>query len=216
MRPEHHKDWYTPQAQPRAVLNTIALAPRKRSSSGFTLIEMLIVLVIFGILLLIAAPAYQQMIRNNRMVSEVYALRAVINNARSEAIARRFPVAVCPTTNGTACAASNDWTTGYMSFIDADADDTVDAGEEIIQVNQFDSAEEVTAITFDNGNQRIRFSPQGTAINSAGTFTFCDDRGAEDASAMILNAVGSLRAAIDTDGTPDDIVNDAGGTNVSC
>lgn len=215
MQPAHPTNRLTPQEQANIARPADAPASCKIKLGGFTLIEMLIVLVIFGILLMIAAPAYQQMIRNNRMVSEVYGLRAIINNARSEAIARRMPVALCPTTNGTACTTpgSNNWTTGYITYVDVDNSGGLNGGDEIVQVK---ASEAPTTITFDNANQRVRFTAQGTAIGSTGTFTFCDDRGAKQASAIILNAVGSIRAATDTNSPTDDIVNDAGDDNVTC
>jgi len=42
----------------------------------------------------------------------------------------------------------------------------------------------------------------------------CDRRDANKARALILNPVGSVRGALDTDG--DDIVNDDGGVNIGC
>ena len=81
---------------------------------------MLVAVLIVGVLLMVAAPGFSNLISNNRMVSEVYVLRATLSHARSEALARRAPVVVCPTTDGLACADSNDWSTGYMTFVDTD------------------------------------------------------------------------------------------------
>lgn len=184
---------------------------------GFTLIELMIVLAILAALLLVAAPGFQELIRNNRMVSEVYALRATLNNARSEALARRAPVVVCPSVNGTSCAATSEWNQGYMTFIDTNDDNAPvlnNPDEERIQweVRDIDSV----GIGFDNGNQRVRFDARGSALNFQGVFTFCDERGASDARALILNPVGSVSAAVDTDTPGDGIVDDLGGTNVGC
>jgi type IV fimbrial biogenesis protein FimT len=71
-------------------------------------------------------------------------------------------------------------------------------------------------IAFDNGNRLVRFAPDGIALGFEGNFVFCDERGATRARALILNAVGSLRAATDTDLPNDDIVDEADGTNVTC
>ena len=64
---------------------------------------------------------------------------------------------------------------------------------------------------------RLRFDPQGTALNNNGTFTVCDVRGAGEARALFLSNAGSARSLEDTNG--DGIVNlpaAAGGGNVSC
>jgi type IV fimbrial biogenesis protein FimT len=183
---------------------------------GFSIIEAMIVLVIVAILIAVAAPGFQELIGNNRMISEVYALRATLSHARTEALARRAPVVVCPTADGSTCADSNDWSTGYLAFVDSDGDgaaDPTDPDEEIIQR---ETEERSVDIAFDNGNKLVRFGPDGIALGFEGNFVFCDERGANRARALILNAVGSLRAATDTDDPEDSIVNDAGDTNVTC
>ena len=190
--------------------------------TGFTLTEMLAVLAVLSVLLIVAIPGFQTLIRNNRMISEVYSLRATLNQARSEALSRRAPVVVCPTLDGDVCSADTvNWRQGYMTFIDTNNDnvpDPNDPDEEQIQVNSRTIAVD---ILFDNPNRRIRFDSQGQALGFEGTFAFCDPRGARDARGLILNPVGSVRAAIDTDDPLDDIVNaanynDAGGSNVGC
>ena len=183
---------------------------------GFSIIEAMIVLVIVAILIAVAAPGFQELIGNNRMISEVYALRATLSHARTEALARRAPVVVCPTADGATCADSDDWSTGYLAFVDSDGDgaaDPTDPDEEIIQR---ETEERSVNIDFDNGNRLVRFAPDGIALGFEGNFVFCDERGANRARALILNAVGSLRAANDTDSPEDSIVNDAGGSNVAC
>ncbi len=184
------------------------------TSPGFTLIEMLVVLAVTIALLVVAVPGFQEIMRNNRMLSEVYSLRATLNNARSAALSRRAAVVVCPTVDGAACSTdTNNWRLGYMAFVDDDNNSVRNSGEEQIQVNVRDG---MVDILFDNANRRIRFDAQGGAMGSQGTFEFCDPRGATGASAMILNPAGSVRAARDTDTPVDDIVNDLDDANVAC
>ena len=186
------------------------------ATNGFTLIEMLVAVLIVGVLLMVAAPGFSNLISNNRMVSEVYALRATLSHARSEALARRAPVVVCPTADGLSCADSNDWSTGYMTFADTDDNNVANPADPDEEVIQWEARQSPVAIRFDNSSRRIRFGGQGVALGFEGTFTFCDSRGAGDARALILNPVGSLRAALDTDATPDGIVNALDDANVVC
>ena len=190
------------------------------TANGFTLIEMLVAVLIVGVLLLVAAPGFSDLISNNRMVSEVYVMRATLSHARSEALARRAPVVVCPTTDGLACADSNDWSSGYMTFVDTDDNNVANPTDPDEDIIQWEARQSPVDILFDNASKRVRFGGQGVALGFEGTFTFCDSRGAEDARALILNPVGSLRAALDidatSDATPDGIVNALDDTNVVC
>ncbi|CAA0126284.1 Uncharacterised protein [Halioglobus japonicus] len=183
--------------------------------SGFSIIELMIVLVIASILVAAAGPGFQDLMGNNRTISEVYTMRATLNNARSEALARRAPVVVCPTSDGLACVDSSDWSTGYMVFVDTDNNNTADSNNPDEEVIQFETGPRSVDLAFSNSANRVRFGAQGSALGFEGTFTFCDDRGAEDARGLIINPVGNLSAATDSD-DEDLIVNDAGGDNVVC
>lgn len=165
-----------------------------RGRSGFTLVEMLIVLVVLAILLLVAAPGFQALIRNNRMVSEVYALRAALNNARSEALSRRRDVTVCPIDASGTCDPGNDWTLGFKSYV-------TDPNEPYSISSRQDVG---VLVRFDGANQVV-FDPRGTALSSTGSFSFCDERGAEHGSGLVLNPIGSVTAAVDSDN--DGVVN---------
>jgi type IV fimbrial biogenesis protein FimT len=194
---------------------SIAAPHRDAKVNGFTLVEVLVAALILGVLMLVAVPGFSDLISNNRMVSEVYALRATLSHARSEALALRAPVVVCPTNDGLACADSVDWSIGYMAFPETDVDNVADPDE----VMQWEDGQNSVAMLFDNANKKVRFGGQGNTLDFEGTFTFCDERGQEHARALILNPVGSLRGAFDKEaieGTPDDIVNDLVGTNVVC
>ena len=189
---------------------------RQGAESGFTLIEVMIVIVIVAILAAVAVPGFRDLIANNRMVTELYVLRATLNNARSEALARRAPVVVCPTTDDVSCADSDDWSSGYIAFVDTDDDSAADPNNPDEELIQLETELRALDMAFDNGNRRVRFNPQGTVLGFEGTFTFCDARGPAHARALIVNPVGAVRAATDTDSPEDSIVNDAGSSNVTC
>ncbi len=183
---------------------------------GFSIIEVMIVIVIVSILVAAAGPAFRDLMGNNHSISEVYTLRATLNHARSEALARRAPVVVCPTVDGVGCADTDDWSTGYMAFVDTDNNNIADQNDPDEEIIQLETGPRTVDLAFNNGNQRVRFSAQGVALGFDGTFTFCDGRGAKNARALIINPVGTLAAAADTNDPEDFIVNDAGGSNVAC
>ena len=78
--------------------------------AGFTLLELMVVVVVVGILSIVAAPSMSAMVNANRLNGVSGELTASMQVARSEAIRRNARVTVCASTNGTTCANSGTWT----------------------------------------------------------------------------------------------------------
>lgn len=95
----------------------------KHTISGFTLIELMVTLSIAVILLTVAIPSFNSMLRGNRAVTQANELVSGLYLARSEAAKRGIRVSVCPRTNpvsGTeSCSGNNDWSGGWLVFTDA-------------------------------------------------------------------------------------------------
>ncbi|MCU6435655.1 GspH/FimT family pseudopilin [Undibacterium sp. Jales W-56] len=114
--------------------------------SGFTLIELAIVITIIAILLMIAIPAMRNILIENRLSGNVNEFIAAHNLARSEAIKRGRLVTVCRSINAesgsNACHKTasgdrdgDDWGVGWLVFVEnstATGIGTVNAGEEIL------------------------------------------------------------------------------------
>jgi type IV fimbrial biogenesis protein FimT len=75
---------------------------RRRDVAGFTAIEMLTVVTIFGVLAMIAAPSFSALIAGQRAGSAATELYVAMSKARSEAIKRNASVWLCPKTAGAA------------------------------------------------------------------------------------------------------------------
>lgn len=58
----------------------------RRRVGGFTLIELMIVVVVLGIIAAMAAPAFNDIMENRRMVGAAEQIRAELHNIRSESI----------------------------------------------------------------------------------------------------------------------------------
>jgi type IV fimbrial biogenesis protein FimT len=83
-----------------------AMAPRRWSpQEGFTIIEILLVIVIIGVLLAIAAPSFVTFTSSQKVKTASFDLYAAMMFARSEAIKRRVNVTIAPV--------SGDWKNGW-------------------------------------------------------------------------------------------------------
>jgi len=85
----------------------------KKSHAGFTLIELLMTLVVAGIVVAFAVPAFTDTIRNNRLTTQTNELITALNVARSEAIKRRSNVTVCVSSDQATCTAGG-WQAGWI------------------------------------------------------------------------------------------------------
>ncbi|MFK7975904.1 MAG: GspH/FimT family pseudopilin [Halioglobus sp.] len=202
-----------------ARMHVIGIMEKNRHT-GFTLVELMIALVVAAVLMQVVAPGFQKMIKDNHVKSEVFALRAALNTARSEALTRRQRVIVCAGNPADGCSAAGaNWVDGFIAFTDPDNDSDYTApatvnDDDLIVVHQSDSPDYVN-VWFEStdASDRITFRQQGYTTTTA-SFEVCDDRKLEDARGIIITAIGHVRAATDTD--DDDIRNDHGDDNFDC
>ena len=68
---------------------------------GFTLIELMITLAVAAILLTVAVPSFQTLIKRNALTARTNNFIADLHFARGEAAKRGSDVSVCPSSNGT-------------------------------------------------------------------------------------------------------------------
>lgn len=144
-----------------------------RSSGGFTLLELMMGITVLGILLGIGVPAFNEIVRNNRVAAQANELMAALSMTRSEATKRGMPVSICAASSAaqTSCAAadSNDWKYGWMIFSDRAGAGKIDEsdGDEIVQVSH-PISDGLSLKTDDKGF--VRFGADGSLLSNAVTF----------------------------------------------
>jgi type IV fimbrial biogenesis protein FimT len=103
-----------------------------RPQRGFTLIELMVTISVLAILVSLAAPSFREMLLRNRTASISNEFTASIARARSEAINRNTCVTFCrstlvpsTTTSAAQCDAGTNWTPGWIAFVNATCDATI-------------------------------------------------------------------------------------------
>jgi type IV fimbrial biogenesis protein FimT len=81
---------------------------------GFTLVELMVTIVVLVILVSVAVPSFDNIRLSSRLTSYSTDLVAGSQVARSEAIKRNAQVRLCVSTNGTSCATTGQWETGWI------------------------------------------------------------------------------------------------------
>jgi type IV fimbrial biogenesis protein FimT len=145
-----------------------------RFQQGFNLLEMMAAVAVLGILLALGVPSFTQMIRNNRVVANTNELVVALSAARSEAVKRGLPTAVCARTGATTdvcrTGTANNWGTGWLVFTDAAGTaGVIDAGDEILQ--RFDAVPAGVTLTTNN-RPAVRFAASGLPPTGAVDTTF--------------------------------------------
>lgn len=139
-------------------------------ASGFTLIELMVVVTIIGVLLGVGVPAFRDATLSSKLSGYANSLVASIRTARSEAIKRNSRVVVCLSSNGNSCASSGTWEQGWIVFPDANNNLAVDTGESIL-LNQQSLPTGIKLIE-SSSTSVISFQPMGVT-NTTYTFTVC-------------------------------------------
>jgi len=170
------------------------------ASSGFTLVELMIVLVVLAITVSLATPLMQNLLHSNRLRAESNRLMGAINLARSEAVMRNQIVSICPSqmaaTGKPECAGT--YAGGWIVFANADKDRVVDSGEDQV-LEVFEALPPGYRLTNRSATREafeaINYLPDGSS-HSNRTLMLCPPRGiAVQALAIVINIVGRARLA---------------------
>ncbi|MDH5488224.1 MAG: GspH/FimT family pseudopilin [Gammaproteobacteria bacterium] len=169
--------------------------------TGFSLHDLIITSAVAGVLT-VSAIGMAGLVQDGRMTTKVNQLMADLSLARSEAIKRNSNIVLCKSADGKSCSKAEAWNNGWIVFTDNNNNHVVDADETIIRVQQ--ALDEKLNLRYgETGTYYyVRYNPSGEAWPGA-TFSFCDNRGAEKAKAIIVYWSGRPRVSIKTsEGSP--------------
>ena len=211
----------------------------RKGHSGFTLLELMLVLTIAGLLFAFAIPAMGDFLRNARVTAAANDVMAGLHFTRSEAIKRRVPVTLCTSANPLVdddpavpvptCTASTQLF-GWIAFVDDNGDNVNDAtdgngvrdaGEVVLQQA---AALPATVTARSSANPfRVTYLLTGFAANgNAAQIVLCDERGNTPSGGELSSARGILISATGRAGVTRDLseiqtlINAIGGTIGGC
>lgn len=158
-----------------------------RRDRGFTLLELMMVLVIAGLLIGLGVPAMGNFLRNSRMTAAANDALAAMHLARTEAIKRRVRVSICTSNNPTdaapACADSPNLT-GWFVWVDdngdaiadaTDGDGVPDPGEPVLL--RHDPVPATISAVSDRDPLRLTYLDTGFTQGGTTQIVMCDSRG---------------------------------------
>ncbi|GLQ46874.1 hypothetical protein GCM10007862_19250 [Dyella lipolytica] len=163
----------------------------RKPAGGFTIVELMVVIVIVAIISVFAIPSYKGLMTQNRMAGEMNDLSTDIELARSAAVKQGLTVTICasaaPTSATPTCNNSAEWNTGWIAFIDVAGNQTFSTatGDTLLRAHgPFTSSDTLVFSTTGGTLNSITFNRMGgttsfgaTANNSdtnTGTLTLHD------------------------------------------
>jgi len=186
----------------------------RAKQGGFTLIEVLTVIIIAGILAALAAPSLRNLTLNNSLVAQTNDLLADMLYMRSEALKRSKNLHMCksldPTAAQPACnaTAADPWTSGWIIWADGNGDDALSYAapppgtdpDVLLRINEGFSGTGKKIVITDQGTgagtlaNEIIVTRLGLLGNDKyGYFSICDARGATFGRRIDVSTTGRAR-----------------------
>lgn len=104
-----------------------------RAHSGFTLVELLVVVSMIAVLLTIAVPSMGAMLHAQKATSLTHTFLASLHLARSEAIKRSGRAVLCKSADKLQCSSTGGWEQGWIVFHDANNNAQRESDELLVQ-----------------------------------------------------------------------------------
>jgi type IV fimbrial biogenesis protein FimT len=143
--------------------------------AGFTVTEVVIVMLVLGILIAIGAPSFKYVTTSNRISNEINGLLGDMQFARSVAVKQGLTVTICSSSDSTATnpscnvgGAAGTWNTGWIVFLDTNGDGQVEPGEQVIRIQPaFTSTDTlISGVGFGAAKyNRMGYAPTGFPVN---------------------------------------------------
>ena len=160
---------------------------------GFTLVELMVVLVIVAVLLMIALPSFSVLTYRTKLKSYANEIVASVYLARSEAIKRNADMTLCVAEEADlTCKGSGSWEQGWV---------VIDPQE--VMIRRYPALPTNLVLVEKDSVNSLTFEPSGVG-STAATFTLCQQSDAPVVEEKVVTVTLTARPRIDStdDGCP--------------
>jgi type IV fimbrial biogenesis protein FimT len=170
-----------------------------RTSSGFTLVELMVTVAITAVLASLALPSMRSFIGKWQLSNALNSYNSSLQIARSEAVKRGRVARMCRSANGTSCATdspTNGWGTGWLVYVDNDASGTLTVLDQIVTTQgAYSNFYNISTSGTNASTGTFVFTPtgfmQGGSANEGMTFSW--DSGSTIQKTLCISRTGRSR-----------------------
>ncbi|MBU2710142.1 GspH/FimT family pseudopilin [Zooshikella harenae] len=158
-----------------------------KKNNGFTLIELMVTIVVLGIILAIAVPSFDSMIKNYRLQSVTNQLIDSFNLARNTALSRNQVITI----EASGTTEKKEWNGGWVVKVGAEEIRVFEGVSGVVTINATNTGAgtNIKEIAF-SGNGRL------SAPNTGAEFTVTDDRSGVKKRVVNVNLSGQTRITL--------------------
>lgn len=165
-----------------------------QTQRGISLIELLIALAIAAVLLGLSLPSFASFTARSNVVASHHLLMASFAAAREAAIVERSATVLCPGDAATGCRSDGIWDSGWVLFVDRNADGKLGGADTLIRAESAPGND--LAIRSSKHRSRVTFQRNGMAQGSNLTVKVCDAAGVA-LGGLVTSNTGRTRASTD-------------------
>ncbi|HEX5276586.1 MAG TPA: GspH/FimT family pseudopilin [Fluviicoccus sp.] len=181
-------------------------------SHGWTVLELLVVIVIAACLIVYAVPAFSELMRSLEARRVTAELLQLCNESRTQALGTHRTITLCGSSDGRQC--DHEWARGVLRFVDIDRNGVHTVNEDILGYTPLEISPSRLAWKGFQGKV-LTYESFGTSYAGNGTFTYCpEDSTPRYRRQVVVSRSGRVRTSRDLNG--DGIHETASGGQISC